>query len=240
MDTIEIVFQKHLSPRGEWHVDGVRVAPEDIHDSAADHRRRAGRYFRPRQTAPHRICAATCRMTAASTSKWKAPGITASSAAGAGARRSIRRCATSSGRRTSAAPTAGAKPPLIAQRRQQGLKPPPRRAEAGNRPPARPASTPQSAPVSKTARPVAAPCGAGRAWMRCRKAARCGCSAPEPETRRHRLQRKAHHDVGGAEGLSREPGPRRQLAFQIAALGRQLRYVISRARPCRRHHAAPA
>ena len=34
LDTIEIVFQKHLLPRGEWHVDGVRVAPEDIHDSA--------------------------------------------------------------------------------------------------------------------------------------------------------------------------------------------------------------
>ncbi len=30
LDCIRIVFQQHLLPRGEWHVDGVRVAPEDI------------------------------------------------------------------------------------------------------------------------------------------------------------------------------------------------------------------
>jgi poly(3-hydroxybutyrate) depolymerase len=30
LDTIKVVFQEHLLPRGEWHVDGVRVAPEDI------------------------------------------------------------------------------------------------------------------------------------------------------------------------------------------------------------------
>ncbi len=30
LDTIKVVFQDHLLPRGRWHVGGVRVAPEDI------------------------------------------------------------------------------------------------------------------------------------------------------------------------------------------------------------------
>lgn len=30
LDCIRIVFQQHLLPKGQWHVDGVRVAPEDI------------------------------------------------------------------------------------------------------------------------------------------------------------------------------------------------------------------
>ena len=34
LDTIEIVFQKYLLPRGEWHVRGERVAPETIRHSA--------------------------------------------------------------------------------------------------------------------------------------------------------------------------------------------------------------
>ena len=34
LDTIEIVFQKHLLPKGEWHVRDRRVAPEDIRSSA--------------------------------------------------------------------------------------------------------------------------------------------------------------------------------------------------------------
>lgn len=34
LDTIEIVFQKHLLPKGEWHIDSQRVAPEDIRHSA--------------------------------------------------------------------------------------------------------------------------------------------------------------------------------------------------------------
>lgn len=34
LDTIEIVFQKHLLPKGEWYVNEQRVAPEDIHSSA--------------------------------------------------------------------------------------------------------------------------------------------------------------------------------------------------------------
>ena len=34
LDTIRIVFQQHLLPRGEWVVDGVRVAPQDITRSA--------------------------------------------------------------------------------------------------------------------------------------------------------------------------------------------------------------
>ncbi len=34
LDTIDIVFQRHLLPRGEWHVHERRVAPEDIRDSA--------------------------------------------------------------------------------------------------------------------------------------------------------------------------------------------------------------
>ena len=34
LDTIRIVFQEHRLPLGTWHVDGVRVAPEDIRRSA--------------------------------------------------------------------------------------------------------------------------------------------------------------------------------------------------------------
>ncbi|MFC4728297.1 polyhydroxyalkanoate depolymerase [Coralloluteibacterium thermophilus] len=34
LDTIEIVFQKHLLPRGEWVVDDAPVRPQDIRDSA--------------------------------------------------------------------------------------------------------------------------------------------------------------------------------------------------------------
>lgn len=34
LDTIRIVFQQHLLPKGQWHVGGVRVAPEDIRDTA--------------------------------------------------------------------------------------------------------------------------------------------------------------------------------------------------------------
>jgi poly(3-hydroxybutyrate) depolymerase len=34
LDTIRIVFQQHLLPRGEWVVDGVRVAPQEITRSA--------------------------------------------------------------------------------------------------------------------------------------------------------------------------------------------------------------
>ncbi len=33
LDCIRIVFQQHLLPRGEWHIDGVRVAPEDIRNT---------------------------------------------------------------------------------------------------------------------------------------------------------------------------------------------------------------
>jgi poly(3-hydroxybutyrate) depolymerase len=34
LDTIHVVFQQHLLPRGEWHVRGQRVAPETIRDTA--------------------------------------------------------------------------------------------------------------------------------------------------------------------------------------------------------------
>jgi poly(3-hydroxybutyrate) depolymerase len=34
LDTIRVVFQQHLLPRGEWDVGGVRVAPSDITRSA--------------------------------------------------------------------------------------------------------------------------------------------------------------------------------------------------------------
>jgi poly(3-hydroxybutyrate) depolymerase len=34
LDTIHVVFQQHLLPRGEWHVRGQRVAPEKIRDTA--------------------------------------------------------------------------------------------------------------------------------------------------------------------------------------------------------------
>ncbi|MFB9069199.1 polyhydroxyalkanoate depolymerase [Pseudofulvimonas gallinarii] len=34
LDCIRIVFQQHLLPRGEWHVDGQRVAPETIRGTA--------------------------------------------------------------------------------------------------------------------------------------------------------------------------------------------------------------
>ena len=34
LDTIRVVFQQHLLPRGEWYVRGQRVAPEGIHDTA--------------------------------------------------------------------------------------------------------------------------------------------------------------------------------------------------------------
>ena len=34
LDTIEVVFQQHLLPRGEWEVDGERVRPQDIADTA--------------------------------------------------------------------------------------------------------------------------------------------------------------------------------------------------------------
>ncbi|MBL8245910.1 MAG: polyhydroxyalkanoate depolymerase, partial [Rhodanobacteraceae bacterium] len=34
LDTIHVVFQQHLLPRGEWHVRGQRVAPERIRDTA--------------------------------------------------------------------------------------------------------------------------------------------------------------------------------------------------------------
>jgi poly(3-hydroxybutyrate) depolymerase len=34
LDTIRVVFQEHLLPRGEWDVKGVRVKPQDIKGSA--------------------------------------------------------------------------------------------------------------------------------------------------------------------------------------------------------------
>ncbi|MCB1600422.1 MAG: polyhydroxyalkanoate depolymerase [Xanthomonadales bacterium] len=34
LDTIRVVFQEHLLPRGEWHVRGQRVAPEAIRNTA--------------------------------------------------------------------------------------------------------------------------------------------------------------------------------------------------------------
>jgi len=34
LDTIRVVFQQHLLPRGEWYVRGQRVAPEGISDTA--------------------------------------------------------------------------------------------------------------------------------------------------------------------------------------------------------------
>jgi len=34
LDTIRVVFQEHLLPRGEWLVRGQRVAPADIRDTA--------------------------------------------------------------------------------------------------------------------------------------------------------------------------------------------------------------
>ena len=34
LDCIRIVFQQHLLPRGQWHVNGVRVAPETIKDTS--------------------------------------------------------------------------------------------------------------------------------------------------------------------------------------------------------------
>ncbi|HZP65714.1 MAG TPA: polyhydroxyalkanoate depolymerase, partial [Rudaea sp.] len=34
LDTVRIVFQEHQLPRGLWHVDGRRVAPEDIKTAA--------------------------------------------------------------------------------------------------------------------------------------------------------------------------------------------------------------
>lgn len=34
LDCIRIVFQQHLLPRGQWYVDGERVAPEAIRDTA--------------------------------------------------------------------------------------------------------------------------------------------------------------------------------------------------------------
>jgi poly(3-hydroxybutyrate) depolymerase len=34
LDTIRIVFQEHRLPEGTWHVQGTRVAPEDIRKTA--------------------------------------------------------------------------------------------------------------------------------------------------------------------------------------------------------------
>jgi poly(3-hydroxybutyrate) depolymerase len=34
LDTVRVVFQEHALPRGTWHVDGARVAPEDIRKTA--------------------------------------------------------------------------------------------------------------------------------------------------------------------------------------------------------------
>ena len=34
LDCIRIVFQQHLLPRGQWHIDGRRVAPEKIRETA--------------------------------------------------------------------------------------------------------------------------------------------------------------------------------------------------------------
>ena len=34
LDTVRIVFQQHLLPRGEWDVAGVRVDPSAIHGTA--------------------------------------------------------------------------------------------------------------------------------------------------------------------------------------------------------------
>ena len=52
LDTIRVVFQQHLLPRGEWLVDGTRVAPEHItRHRPADHRGRTRRHFRPRPDA---------------------------------------------------------------------------------------------------------------------------------------------------------------------------------------------
>ena len=49
LDTVRIVFQEHLLPRGLWDVAGERVAPEAItQHRAAHHRRRARRHLRPR------------------------------------------------------------------------------------------------------------------------------------------------------------------------------------------------
>ncbi len=48
LDTIRIVFQEHLLPRGEWDVAGERVDPAAItQHRAADHRRRTRRHLRP-------------------------------------------------------------------------------------------------------------------------------------------------------------------------------------------------
>ena len=48
LDTVRVVFQEHLLPRGLWDVGGERVAPAAIsRHRAADDRGRAGRHLRP-------------------------------------------------------------------------------------------------------------------------------------------------------------------------------------------------
>ena len=98
LDTIRIVFQEHLLPRGLWTVGGERVAPEAITRTALltiegelDDISGLGQ-----TRAAHDLCTAS-RPRASATSPSKAPATTASSAAAAGARPSIRRCAISSG-----------------------------------------------------------------------------------------------------------------------------------------------
>ena len=97
LDTIRTVFQDFALVNGTWDVDGERVRPQDITTSALltiegelDDISGAGQ-----TRAAHELCTGIPKARSI-TSTCRAPATTASSRAGAGARRSIRWCATSS------------------------------------------------------------------------------------------------------------------------------------------------
>ena len=97
LDCVRVVFQQHLLPRGLWYVSGQRVAPEAITRAALltiegelDDISGLGQ-----TRAAHDLCTGIPGRAEDVTSPSRAPGTMASSAAGAGARSSIRRCASS-------------------------------------------------------------------------------------------------------------------------------------------------
>jgi hypothetical protein len=109
LDTIRVVFQQHLLPRGVWDVaaSAVRTIGDIRKHRADDHRRRTRRHFRPgpdprrAQVKKKTLCTALRHRRSvrprASHRTHSAPVTTASSAVAlAGARRSIRRSAISS------------------------------------------------------------------------------------------------------------------------------------------------
>ena len=108
LDCVRIVFQEHLLPRGRWRVAGEPVSPAAISSAAVmtvegELDDISGR---DQTRAAHDLCTGAPRRPEAPPRPWTAPGTTGSSADGAGARSSIRSCATSSPRPTPRRPGA--------------------------------------------------------------------------------------------------------------------------------------